>query len=504
MATTKHDCRWRSATKRLEAKLAEKDAQLAAVTARLDQIEHKMALANKQLLGPKRERMPTPEEEAKKREPKKPRGGYVNPKKRKENAEALESLPTTIVPHPVAADDRRCHSCGEEIRPIGTGDRSVEYEWVPGRIERRVHVVEVGRCPCKQHYARGPAPRRAQEGCTFGPGLLTKLALDKCADSTPIYRVEKQMRRCGVPIARSTLNDNVLLAGEIAAPLIEVALAELRVDPHLQADETSVRLQRRRERAFVWTFISKLYTVYVFSPSRSGDTPKNLLEDTTGTLTVDGYTGYNTVTDVNGRDRTGCWSHARRHLFDALPSAPEAREGLDIILELFMIEREAQQGDIVGTTKHLRLRRARSRPVLKRLEEWRETMTSIFEPKSAMGEALRYMKNQWTRLTAFVRDPLVPLHNNASEAALRIVALFRKNSLFFGNENAARRLMVLYSLIAMCERHDVNPEAYLTDVLLRIQDHPKSRLVELLPHRWKEIFGSGFTVERIVTPGGAT
>lgn len=222
-------------------KLAEKDAQLAAVTARLDQIEHKMALANKQLLGPKRERMPTPEEEAKKREPKKARGGYVNPKKRKENAEALESLPTTIVPHPVATEDRRCSSCGEEIRPIGTGDRSVEYEWVPGRIERRVHIVEVGRCPCKQHYARGPAPRRVQEGCTFGPGLLTKLALDKCADSTPIYRVEKQMRRCGIPIARSTLNDNVLLAGEIAAPLIDVALAgaSCRSAPPSRRDERS-------------------------------------------------------------------------------------------------------------------------------------------------------------------------------------------------------------------------------------------------------------------------
>ncbi len=114
------------------------------------------------------------------------------------------------------------------------------------------------------------------------------------------------------------------------------------------------------------------------------------------------------------------------------------------------------------------------------------------------------MKNPWTRLTAFVRDPLIPLHNNASEAALRIVALFRNNSLFFGNEKAARRFMVLYSLIAMCERHDVTPEAYLTDVLLRIQDQPKSRLAELLPHRWKETFGSGFTVERIVTPGGAT
>jgi len=75
----------------------------------------------------------------------------------------------------------------------------------------------------------------------------------------------------------------------------------------------------------------------------------------------------------------------------------------------------------------------------------------------------------------------------------------RKNSLFFGNEEAGRRFMVLYSLLAMCERHDVNPEAYLADVLLRVQDHPKTRVAELLPHRWKQTFGSGFTVERFVS-----
>lgn len=142
--------------------------------------------------------------------------------------------------------------------------------------------------------------------------------------------------------------------------------------------------------------------------------------------------------------------------------------------------------------------------MLERFRAWHEKVTPLFEPKSAMGEALRYIKNQWTRLTAFLRDARVPLHNNASEAALRIVALARKNSLFFGNEEAGRRFMVLYSLIATCERHDVNPEAYLADVLLRIQDHPSDRLVELLPHRWKETFGSGFTVERIVTPADAT
>jgi transposase len=195
LATKKHACRWRTAAEKLEAELAEQKAAHATMLERLSALEHKMALATKQIIGPKSERMPTPEEEAKKREGKKGRrGGYTNPKKRKENAEALASLPTTIVAHPVPDHERVCAHCGDEIKPIGGGDRSVEYEWVPGRLERRVHVVEVGRCPCKMHYARGPAPHRVQEGCTYGPAFLAKLAVDKCADSTPIYRVEKQMR----------------------------------------------------------------------------------------------------------------------------------------------------------------------------------------------------------------------------------------------------------------------------------------------------------------------
>jgi transposase len=501
LATRRHDCRWRRESTELQEKLRDAHAQISVlsvqlevVLGRVEQMEHKLALAMKQIVGPKSERMPTPDEEAKKREGEKAkRGGYTNPKKRKANADAFAALHTTVEPHPIADADRRCPHCGDEVKPIGKGDTSIEYEWIPGRLVRRIHVVEVGRCPCKLHYARGPAPRRVREGCTYGPAFLAKLIVDKCADATPIYRVEKAMRRTGIPISRSTMNGLVLLGAEILEPLHTLALGEMRCDPHVQADETSFRLQTSAARPFVWTFLSSAVTVYVFSPSRSGDTAKEVLGGTTGSLTIDGFTGYNVVTDVDGRDRTGCWSHARRYLFDALATAPEARQGLDIILELFMVERKAKSMNIVGAPAHHELRQRRSADILERIRQWREKMAPSFEPKSPMGVALRYMNNQWARLTAFLADPKIPIHNNASEAALRIVALARKNSLFFGHEEAGRRFMVLYSLIATCERHGVNPEAYLADVLLRIQDHPKQRLAELLPHRWRETFGSGFT-----------
>ena len=266
--------RWRDRATKLETelaeqkvRLAERDEQFAAMMARVNEIEHKLSLSKKALVGPKTERMPTPEQEAKAKAGDPPaRGGYTNSKKRKENAEALAALPTTVVQHPIPQTERRCEHCGEEVKPIKGGERSVEYEWVPGRLERRVHVVEVGRCPCKMHYARGPAPQRVQEGCSYGPGFLAKISVEKCGDAIPIYRLEKSMRRKGIPIARSTMNDQLLLVADVCAPLWSAMLAEVRVDPHVQADETSFRTQTRKERSFIWTFLSKTHTAVKVEP----------------------------------------------------------------------------------------------------------------------------------------------------------------------------------------------------------------------------------------------
>lgn len=488
-----------------DAQLAEKDERIALLTAKLHEAEHELAVMKKQIVGPKTERMPTPDDEAKKRSRERPsRGGHTNPDKRKKNAAALAALPTCVVPHPIPDDERRCPHCGEEVRPIGEGDVSFEIEWIPGRLVRRKHVVETGRCRCKQHYARGPAPERVEEGCTFGPAFIAKLVVDKCGDAIPIYRVEKRMRRQGIPLSRSTMNDLLLRAADLLERLYDVALAELRIDSHLQADETSFRMQGQRERVFVWAFLSKRYTLYVFSPSRSGDTPKTLLEGTTGALVCDGHSGYNVVTDVDCRTRGGCWCHARRKLFEALPAAPDAREALDIIIDLFLVEREADERNIVGTPEHLALRRDKSAAALNKLLLWMKETKPRYEPSSAMGKAIGYMVNQWARLTAFMDDPRIPIHNNASESALRIVAMARKSSLFFGNEEAARRLVILYSLVATCEKNGVNPEVYIRDVLMRLPSWSEHRIGELLPHRWKERFGSGFATESSGEPGASS
>jgi transposase len=165
--------------------------------------------------------------------------------------------------------------------------------------------------------------------------------------------------------------------------------------------------------------------------------------------------------------------------------APEARDALDMILELFRVERDAIDHGLFGTREHLALRRARSQSVLDQLRAWIDQQRPKHLPGGPMGAALRYINNQWKPLTVFMTDPKIPIHNNASESALRIIALARKNSLFFGHEQAARNFSILYSLVQTAVRCGINALSYLEDVLMRLRSHPASRIGELLPDRWK-------------------
>ena len=246
-------------------------------------------------------------------------------RKRAERQEA-PGLRRETIEHPVSERGRKCPSCGGMAEPIGTGKFTTEWDYIPGYFVCRRHIQEVVACKCGKHIARAEPALRVFDRTQYGPGLIAYLIVSKCADAIPIYRVEKQFERLGIPIARSTLNDLVHRAAELLAPLYDALVRKIVADAHCQADETSFRLHSRPEkRGFVWTFLAEKLVAYVFSGDRSGQTPARLLGGTRGSLVVDGYTGYNDVTDVDGRTRAGCWSHARRYFFKALEHAPEAR-----------------------------------------------------------------------------------------------------------------------------------------------------------------------------------
>jgi transposase len=474
-----HHCSWRELAERREQELKDAEAKITTLQAQIERYE-------RQLFGRKTERLPPVDKELRDKSRKQRPDTDAPPKKRTRKSREELSIRTEIVNHPVFDSSRRCTHCGRMTEPVGNGKYTIEWEYVPGYLLKRIHIQETVACSCGSYIVRSEPAIRVFDRCHYGPGLIAYLIVSKCADSTPIYRIEKQFERQGIPIARSTLNDLVHRAGGLLKPLYDRILELIVADPHTQADETSFRLHNRPDkRGFVWTFLTDQLTAYAFSGDRSGDTPARILGGSRGKLVVDGYTGYNNVTDVNGRERSGCWSHARRYWFEALPTAPQSREVLDMILELFEVERTAKERGIVGTQAHLQLRRQRSQPVLDRIHAWLLAQEPFCNPQSPAYAAIRYCKNQWKHLTVFMRDPQVPIHNNASESALRVIALGRKNFMFFGNEDAARNFSVLYSLVISCERNGLDPIDYIKSMLIYLQTWPANRIDELLPHRWK-------------------
>jgi transposase len=259
------------------------------------------------------------------------------------------------------------------------------------------------------------------------------------------------------------------------------------------ADETSVRLQTREKRGFMWVFHGRdergsggEHALYVFAGDRSGETPTKVLGGSTGTLIVDGYTGYNNVTDPEQRERAGCWCHGRRKFFEAQSTAPaEAKRAIDEMRELFRVEYEASLRKIVGTEAHLVLRTEKSKPVVDKLFAWLATTKATVLPKSPIATAINYMLNQEQRLRLFLTDARIPLHNNSSESRLRVIALGRKNYLFFGHKKAGENFAGLYSLVATCVANNVEPTVYLADVLTRVRaEMTVEELDALLPDRW--------------------
>jgi transposase len=482
----------------LQRRLAEQDA---AQKTRAQGMQAEIERLERQLLGPKTERVKVPpidgelhgaetmtdEQRAKRRE--------EIARKRRENALAKNAaMQTEEVEYPVPDSMKPCSQCGGVHARALEPEQSATYEYKPGHFLRRVHKRQKLACSCGQSIVTAPAPAKFVVGGQYGFGFVAFLIVEKCADCIPIHRIEKRFGRLGIPISRSTMNDLVHTAAEIVRPLVARLQSRIAALDVVLADETSMRLQDRPKRGFVWVFHGHDETsggqlvLYAFAVDRSGDTPAKVLGGTQGALVVDGYTGYNNVTDPKGRVRGGCWSHLRRRVFEARSTSVPADtdHALALIREIFRVEHDATEQKIVRSPAHLALRTARSKPLVEQFFRWAEEKKTEVLPKGPLGEALGYAINQRSRLELFLSDPRIPIHNNGSEARLRIIALARHNYLFFGHPRAGRNFAGLYSLVGSCIANDVEPTEYLTDVLPRIRDATTDEQLDaLLPDRWQ-------------------
>jgi transposase len=265
---------------------------------------------------------------------------------RRENAEKKRQLVTRRIEHKVPDEKKVCPKCGgHDFSKLGEGAMSELFELVPAMVERQLHIRERLRCKCGEGIITADRPDKVFDKARFGPTFMAQVAVSKCADSLPLHRQAKAYRRAGVQVDDSTLGDLFHRTAEIVNPLYERLLKLVAEKEIVQADETTQRVQAKEKTrtAWLWSFISRddaerELIAYVFSRSRSGETPLHVLGDTLGKLVVDACSGYNRVTVPGRRERAGCLAHLRRRFFDAQSAAPEAaKKAMDFILDVYRI-----------------------------------------------------------------------------------------------------------------------------------------------------------------------
>ena len=349
------------------------------------------------------------------------------------------------------------------------------------------------------HFVTAPRPAQLLPRCLAAPGLLAHVIVSKFVDHLPLYRQERILRRHGVHVSRSTLCDWLQHAADGLRPLYTLLKAEVLRSYVVQNDDTPMKVldgSRDDTRTCrLWASRGDArhpYTVFNYSPDRRGVHPQQFFRDFAGYLQGDAYTGYDALFRSEKIREVGCWAHVRRKVFEAEGTDPvRASYLLGQIRRLYKIERRAKKRARKAKLSpeafwefRDRLRREQALPIVEELKKWLDRERALLLPQSPMAAAFTYALNQWAALVRYVSDGRLEIDNNSVEQELRALKVGLHNYLFFGSDIGGETAAVLYSVVASCRRHGVEPWHYVRDVLERLPSMPPGELGVLLPNRW--------------------
>jgi transposase len=442
------------------------------------------------------------------------------------NGHGRRRLPAELERRPVIFDvpeaEKPCPCCGTLRVHIGD-EISEKLDFQPAKLFVRQEIRRKYVCQaCTAAAAEtGPQivaaekPLSPIEKGLAAPGLLAYVIVSKYSDHLPLHRLERILERHDIQIRRSTTCDWMAACAEALRPLYNLMVREVLQSRVLHTDDTPVDVLDREvpgttKTGRFWVYAGDedhRQTVFDYTPSRSRDGPLKFLDgwgqDRPVFLQADAFGGYDgiyrgeaggTVTEV------ACHAHARRKHYDARTSdAVTSTQALAYIRLLYDVEDQAKalaagEEDPNARRKklvaeRLRLRQELSVPRLAQYKAWLESCQAAHGgpvlPKSPMGQAIAYTLNQWEALCVYTTDGELEIDNNISERTLRRIGTGRANWTFLGSDNGGSTAAVLFTFVATCERHRVNPYEYLRDVLTRIAGHPMNHLAELLPDRWQ-------------------
>ena len=415
-----------------------------------------------------------------------------------------------VVPGPTA-----CDCCGgARLRKLGeTVTETLDV--IPRQWKVIQHVREKMTCRDCERISEPPAPFHVTPRGWAGPNLMAMLLFEKFGQHQPLNRQTERYAREGVPLALSTVADQVGAGCAALEPLLRRIETHVFAAERLHGDDTTVPVlaKGKTHTGRCWVYVrddrpfkggAPPAAMFYYSRDRGGAHVEAHLARWSGVLQADAYSGYNKQYAA-GRSpglilEAGCWAHARRPFFVLAdieasarrqaegkvpaPISPLALEAVRRIDRLFEIER-AINGK--SADERRAVRQELSRPLVEDLEAWMRQERPKLPRGSDVAKAMDYMLKRWPAFTRFLDDGRVCLSNNAAERALRGIALGRKSWLFAGSDRGGMRAAAMYSLIVTAKMNDIDPQAWLADVLARIASHPASRLDELLPWNWKPV-----------------
>jgi transposase len=402
-----------------------------------------------------------------------------------------------------------CPCCGsKKLSKLGE-DVTETLEVIPRQWKVIQTVREKFSCQECETITQPPAPFHVTPRGFAGPQLLAMILFEKFGQHQPLNRQSERYRREGVDLSLSTLADQVGACTTVLQPLHALIERHVLAAERLHGDDTTVPILAKGKtiKGHIWTYVrddrpfggrAPPAALYYASRDRRHEHPVRHLHGFTGILQADAYSGYNELYDPSRAPgpitAALCWAHARRQFFELADIAANARRGKraavisPIALEavkridaLFDIERGINGQ---SAEQRLRVRQEQSAPLVAALEAWLREQRSRLSSASSVAAPIDYMLRRWDRFTRFLDDGRICLTNNAAERALRGFALGRKSWLFAGSERGADRAAVMATLIMTAKLNDIDPQAWLADVLARIADHAIHRLNELLPWNW--------------------
>lgn len=387
-----------------------------------------------------------------------------------------------------------------ELKPDGYTDDmkyigmkvTEELEYIPGqmyvnRYERPKYID-----PITKKILIAPMPSRVVDKCIAGPQMMAYVLISKFMDHIPYYRQLQQFKRMfEVVIGKSTFGEWASQYATALKPLFDALSKEILAANYLQTDESPFKVQSDEVEGkchigYMWVSRDPINNLVLFTyqKGRSGECFKNHIKGFKGKLQSDGYNVYELYENDPDITLFSCWAHARRYFEQALSSDQQRSEYvLKKIQTLYDIERHAKDNNL-SYEERLELRQKISVDILNQIKDYLDRNLQSILPSLAIGKAFNYSLNRWDKLCAYTQYGEVEIDNNLVENTIRPIALGRKNYLFAGSHESAERSAIVYSLLGTCKLNDINPYEWLTDVFIRIKDHPINRISELLPHNW--------------------